>query len=346
MLSSLESPVSEAPPLPGTLPPVRGKDGFFWSESPEPHQARRKALLAAHPEIRELYGPCPRTKYITTALVAAQLACAFLLKDAPFWVIAVFAYAVGGVMNQMLLLAIHELSHNLAFKKPVYNRLFGLFINLPIGLPVAAAFREYHLIHHTHQGVDGLDTDVPTVWESRWVKGKARKFFWLIFQGLAYALRPLFMMPLKPNRWIIANFAVQAAFDVAVYQLFGLKALLYFPLSTLIVMGLHPIAGHYIAEHYLVEHLADKELRVKQGQETYSYYGPLNVLAFNVGYHNEHHDFPYIAGSRLPALRKLAPEFYETLHQHTSWTRSLWDFVFKDEMSAKSRVKRAKDSAG
>lgn len=304
--------------------------GFSWSSEREPHAERRRQMLQKYPQIKELFGPCPRTKYVCTALVLLQLSFAYLLRDAPWWLIALFAYAVGGIINQALLLAIHELSHNLAFRKPWHNRAFALFVNLPIGAPVAETFRYYHLLHHTHQGDERLDTDLPTSLEGRLLRNPVSKLVWLAFQGFAYALRPLFVHPKKPTWAEGLNFALQVVFNVAVFYAWGGKALAYLPISSLIVMGLHPIAGHYISEHYVF----------REGQETYSYYGPLNRLAFNVGYHNEHHDFPYIPGSRLARLRSTAPEFYDRLQAHRSWTKTLWDFVVQPHLGGYSRVKR------
>jgi sphingolipid 4-desaturase/C4-monooxygenase len=308
----------------------QGQHDFAWSSEREPHAERRRAMLLSYPEIRALYGPCRRTKYVCTALVAAQISAAFLLKDAPWWLLILVAYAVGGVINQALLLAIHELSHNLAFRRPWQNRVFALFVNLPIGVPVAETFRYYHLLHHVHQGDPKLDTDLPTEREARLLTSTWRKLLWLSVQGFAYALRPLFVHPKAPGAAELANLLVQLAFNAAIFYFWGGKALAYLPISSLIVMGLHPVAGHYISEHYVF----------RPGQETYSYYGPLNRVTFNVGYHNEHHDFPYIPGSRLARLRRIAPEFYADLMHHTSWTATLWHYVTRPTLGGYSRIKR------
>lgn len=303
---------------------------FAWTDAAEPHAGRRKAMLERYPGIKALYGPCPRTKYICLALVLAQLGAAYALRNAAWGWVLLAAYVFGGVVNQALLLAIHELSHNLAFKAPWKNRLFAVLINLPVGVPVAETFRYYHLLHHVHQGDERRDTDLPTELEARLVRGPLAKLLWLSVQGFAYALRPLLVHPKRPSAAELGNLLVQLAFDAAILHFLGLKALVYLPIGSLAVMGLHPIAGHYISEHYVF----------RPGQETYSYYGPLNRIAWNVGYHNEHHDFPYIAGSRLPALRKLAPEFYATLHHHDSWTATLVDYVRRPTLGGFSRIKR------
>jgi len=103
-----------------------------------------------------------------------------------------------------------------------------------------------------------------------------------------------------------------------------------FFLSTYLGLSLHPIAGHFIAEHYVFN----------PGHETYSYYGPLNLLTYNVGYHNEHHDFPSVPGTRLPKVREIASEYYENLPQYTSWTKVLYDFVMEDNVGPWARIKR------
>ena len=305
--------------------------GFVWSKEREPHAQRRREMLHKYPQVKELYGPCARTKYVCTLLVITQLGAAYLLRGAPWWGIVAVGYLFGGVLNQALLLAIHELSHNLGFHKPWQNRLFSWFINLPVGVPVAETFRYYHLLHHVHQGEQGTDTDLPTELEGRLLSGPVQKLIWVFGQGFAYALRPLFVHPKRPTAGELLNLLLQLAFDAVIFHFWGIKALAYLPISSLIVMGLHPVAGHYISEHYVF----------RAGQETYSYYGPLNRLTFNVGYHNEHHDFPYIAGSRLARLRQMAPEYYDGLHAHHSWTRVIWDYVTRPDLGGFSRVKRS-----
>jgi len=59
-----------------------------------------------------------------------------------------------------------------------------------------------------------------------------------------------------------------------------------------------------------------------------------------VGYHNEHHDFPSIPWTRLPALKALAPEFYDTLPSHPSWAMIIVNFIQDPAVGIFARAKR------
>ncbi|PAA94815.1 hypothetical protein BOX15_Mlig017531g1 [Macrostomum lignano] len=307
---------------------------FEWVYTEEPHATRRKLILAEHPEIKELMGPDPRLKWIVLGMVAFQLASivAIAQLNPPWWQLLLLSYVLGGTINHSMTLAIHEISHNLAFghARPMANRALGIFANLPIGVPYSVSFKKYHLEHHRYQGDDKRDMDLPSRMEGMLFCNSFTKLIWLFLQPLFYSIRPLVLYPMPMTKLEAINIAVQLGFDVLVVYFLGFKPLVYMVVGTLLSLGIHPVAGHFISEHYMF----------KKGYETYSYYGLLNCITFNVGYHNEHHDFPSVAGSRLPKVRAIAPEWYDNLPCHRSWTRVLYDFITDPEIGPYSRVKR------
>lgn len=85
----------------------------------------------------------PLTKYVVLGVVLLQISVAVYLRHtSPFSPLFIFlAYAIGGTANQNLFLAIHEITHNLAFKGVFANKALAVFANLPIGIPYSAAFK-------------------------------------------------------------------------------------------------------------------------------------------------------------------------------------------------------------
>jgi sphingolipid delta-4 desaturase len=85
----------------------------------------------------------PLTKYIVLAVVILQLTIAFLLRHThPLsWEFFALAYVIGGTVNHNLFLAIHEVTHNLAFKGLKANKVLAIIANLPIGIPYSITFK-------------------------------------------------------------------------------------------------------------------------------------------------------------------------------------------------------------
>ena len=294
------------------------------------HAFRREEMLKVHSDIKKLYGPEWKSKWISLFLLfIPQIYISLNIHKLSFTKYFLVTYFVGATITQALFLAIHELSHNLFFKEIKYNKLYAIFLNLPIGIPFSISFRDYHLDHHRNLGIYGLDTDLPSRFEKKLVIGTVKKIIWLSLQIVWYALRPIFMKRYNLTLYHSLNIIIQLLYDVIIYKLYGKGPLIYFLLCDLIAGGLHPCAYHFISEHYLLDY--------KKKQETYSYYGKLNYLTWNVGYHNEHHDFPYIPWSRLPNIKKTLPRIYNSLIKYDSWYTIFYKFIFDKTISLYNR---------
>ncbi len=275
---------------------------------------------------------------IIAAGVGLQLALAVVLRSQPWWLVVGAAMLLGAFASHALWVMIHECTHNLLFRDPRGNTLAGILANLPHILPSAVSFQRYHLKHHAYQGVYELDADLPNRWEALLIgHSPLGKAVWMLLFPIFQITRPPRLREIRPvDRWVAANFLIQIAFDAAVWAWLGPKAFFYLLFSTFFGLGLHPLGARWIQEHYVFA----------PPQETYSYYGPLNTVAFNVGYHNEHHDFPSVPWNRLPRIRKTAPEAYEGLVSHRSWSALLYRFLSDPAVTLFSREVRAQRGEG
>ena len=91
----------------------------------------------------KLMGYEPLTKYVVLSVVLLQLAVAYTLRfTSPFsFAFLAAAYVIGGTANHNLFLAVHEITHNLAFKGIKANKVLAIVANLPIGVPYAITFK-------------------------------------------------------------------------------------------------------------------------------------------------------------------------------------------------------------
>ncbi|MET6998781.1 fatty acid desaturase [Chitinophaga defluvii] len=305
---------------------------FIYSEESEPHRIRTKEILKQHPQIRKLIGKNPLTFLAILGLVGFQVVMAWLVADQSWWIVVGAAYLLGAFADHALFVMIHECAHKLIFKNPVANRLAGIFANMPQIFPSSVSFERYHIKHHSFQGIHELDADLPNRWEAKLINNYfIGKMIWLLFYPFFQVFRIPRLKEIKPfDGWIALNWAVQIAFAVTITLLFGTKAIVFLLLSFFFSVGLHPLGARWIQEHYLTHGT----------QETYSYYGVLNTVAFNVGYHNEHHDFPSVPWNKLPQIRSSANSYYDSLVYHTSWTKLFFRFLFDKEISLFSRIVR------
>ena len=324
-------------PVEATAPRV----AISASGSDHTHATRRAQVLRAHPQVRLLFGHDPTTFIITASIFLSQvgLAAMFGWLGLAYWP-AMLATAIffGAFANHANYVIIHDAIHNLVFESRAANRLTAILADLPNGIPTAMGFRVYHLKHHSHLSTYDHDADVPSDWEVRIVGNSAwRKAAWLFLFPVVQLLRVHRLKGPLPfwRPWLFANIAAVAIFDALLLYAFGAGALAYLLLSFWFsVGGLHPLSARWLQEHF----------SFGPDQGTFNYDGPLNKVALNIGFHNEHHDFPDIPWSRLPSLTRMAPEYYLPLAKQTSWSRLLVTFITDPRYSLATRTANVEQS--
>ena len=313
------------------------QNGFTLTSEPSSHSERGRQILRAHPGIRRYCKPYLPSALCVAGVVALQVSVAWVLRDASWWLVVLAAYVFGAFASHSLFVLIHDAGHNLIVKRSTPNRVFGILCNVGQGVPTAMSFRTFHHLHHSRLDEYDWDADLAFRWEADLVGGSPiRKALWLLAFPIIEMIRPLRVERSFVDPWILVNVAAIAITDALVFYWCGFAGLAYLVLSTFFGVGFHVVGARWIQEHYTFF----------AGQETYSYYGPLNRIAFNIGYHNEHHDLVRVPWVHLPKVKALAPEFYDELYAHRSWLRVLQRFFFDRDLTLYSRITRERPVRG
>lgn len=310
----------------------RDTTNFHFMDHDEPHYTRRKMILDKHPEMKQLMKLDPSSFWLTIGLVIFQVGVCYLIQDLSFWPLLLLSYAFGGVMGNAFFVLIHDLTHFTAFRSRKANQITAIIANFGNGIPTAMAFGKFHADHHNFMGRPNMDPDMPCEFEIKFFTTPFRKVLHVIIMIAFYVVRPYCQGNKKPSLLEIINILVIIAWDALIFYLFGWRAVFYLVIGTISSLGPNPVAFRYFAEHF----------EFVSGQDTYSYYGPLNYITLNVGYHVEHHDFPNIPWRNLPQVKKIAPEFYDNLPEHPSYFMLFWKYVSDPTFGPWCRIGRDK----
>src|SRR3954454_25398059 len=99
---------SAAPVFPGFEVDILARIPDHEREDAVWHRERAKAMIKAHPEIRDLFGTDSSTAFWCLAVAGTQLALALAVSRGPWWVMLLVAYFIGSSINVALFQLGHE----------------------------------------------------------------------------------------------------------------------------------------------------------------------------------------------------------------------------------------------
>ncbi len=318
---------------PSQLPSGGRKVGI--SPQARRHNDMRRAVIDAHPELKTVAGPDWRTVFVLPVILAAHWGMAWAVSDAPIWVIFIAAFFWGQIAIHAAGSLVHETAHKLIFRGRRAKLAFDLGLEMILGsYAKQLTYQHEHITsHHPYIGDYERDYEHEDIcaFQSRMQlrhDNPVIQRFLTVLTLVIHAVPLGFLIgdevlprlnkwfssrPQKdpervieatqPSRWEVTAFiAMSILSNLLLLAIFGPWALLYHLWALSLFLGKFGIwnLGQSLSEH---EGPDDEN-------PSRSTYGWINIPLLNTGYHNEHHTFPNVAWTKLPALTRTAPEVF------------------------------------
>lgn len=289
------------------------------------HRQRMKGILTDHPEVRDLFGIDQMTLFYVALFSSLAIVFPIVTRNLSLPVLFILTFVIGTPIQYILSRCLaHDCGHFLASESPHVNKFAVALTYASLNFAGTVSYLDAAVQHRQHHVAlrSDLDLDQPNAlqYEFYGSTGVYKIYFLitLLLQGMEQnnpvdkVVQELIMLStlirLKAGRFYLIEALSGNILWLTLSAVYGPRIILW-QLMVESFRFLHPLYWWHTAMHY--QH--------GQGaQPTASIYsGFFNLLLFNLGYHCEHHDFFNIPWSRLPHLRILAPEYYETIDTYT-----------------------------
>lgn len=306
------------------------------------HTIRRRLIFRTHPEVRSLSAlPANFYMILMSALVLLHLGIGTMIAvyaqadTVWFWAI-VLAATIGAFCAFACQQLTHEFSH---IKRKRLHIAPVVLADLMVGTTGPNYTAYYFMLHMQHHVNTGKDEDPDLYYHSEWAdppqwaaRSRLARLFWITVFGLftieVMALGHVLGRKSRPwltlrSTGLVLALLGKYGFMALTFWLGGFWCFLYFKLAAGFSLGAfgHPYGGFWIMQHAAM---------ARNGfQPTVSYGGSRIWHWLNLGelYHVEHHDFPWVPFTKIEAVRRIAPEYYQSMHVVTSVWRLTWDWL-------------------
>lgn len=324
------------------------------SEHARQHNEIRKRVAEKHPEVLTLAGPEWRTVFAGVGILGLHWTTIYFVAQTNVLVVFAVALCFGQFLYHATSTLVHESAHRLVFRSRRGKLAFDLLIEAILtSFSRQLTYQHNHITsHHPHLGDYDGDYEHENI-----CRVLARRTYrsahphrqrWLTIAQIFLHLLPYGFLteelvmpryfarrtglaksdtvrdtgatsPTIGERRLFALFSLCT--HIFIFVAFGWLGWLYHVWTLSISVGR---SGVSTIGQYLSEHPGDDT-----EQPTRSTYWWGNRFFFNTGYHFEHHTFPNVAWTRLPTLKKIAPETFNVANSK-SYFRFWWDHVKAD----------------